>query len=220
LNLNNLTVAQYSNLIVNNSLYTAVFTDMYNSLQRNFATYFAVNFGTYSPTFYTNVTNAPYLQNGIGATGVTTGYSLAYLQNATEPINSSTQNLRSSAGYWPQLKTSVSSDISKNIVFVGSGLNNTVQDLSADTINVPYSILGQTVDVTQKFIDNSGNLYVSPTLKAGDIDTPIYNGKYTVFRFRSFVRQTLQVETLPLPYYYRFPAANSNSFTYVSTLES
>ena len=214
LNLNNLTVAQYSNLIINNSLYTAVFTDMYNTLQKNFATYFAVNFGTYSPSFYTNVTNAPYLQNGIGATGVTTGYSLAYLQNATEPINSSTQNLRSSAGYWPQLKTSVPSDISKNIVFVGSGLNNTVQDLSADTINVPYSILGQTVDVTQKFIDNSGNLYISPTLKAGDIDTPIYNGKYTVFRFRSFVRQTLQVETLPLPYYYRFPAANSNSFTY------
>jgi hypothetical protein len=116
LNQRGLSVADYSNLVTGNSRYTAVFTDMYNTMQRIFASNFAVNFGTYSPTFFTNLTNAPYLQNGIGVTGVATGYSLALLQSGTEAINSSTQGLQSSAGYWPQVKSQT--DTSNNVLFV------------------------------------------------------------------------------------------------------
>ena len=212
LNQRGLSVADYSNLVTGNSRYTAVFTDMYNTMQRIFASNFAVNFGTYSPTFFTNLTNAPYLQNGIGVTGVATGYSLALLQSGTEAINSSTQGLQSSAGYWPQVKSQT--DTSNNVLFVGSGLGTRQQDISATVMNVPYNTQGQTILTGTKMIDNSGNLYINPTFQAGDCVTPILSSKYTVFRFRSLVRQTLQVETLPVPYYYRFPTVNKLNFDY------
>jgi hypothetical protein len=207
----NLTIAQYSNLLTSNTLYTAVFSDMYNTLQKKFATYFAVNFGTYAPEFYTNVTNAPYLQNGIGAVGVATGYSLALLQSGQEPISSSAQALQNSPGYWPQIQSNPV-DASNNVLFVGAGLNTRIQDISAGFINVPYNTISATVDTSTQFIDNSGSIYINPLTSAGDIVTPILNSKYTVFRFRSFVRQTLQVETLPLPYYYRYPTLNTINY--------
>ena len=212
LNSYGLTLAQYSNLLLSNTLYTAVFTNMYNFMQSNFATNFAVDFGTYTPTFFTNVSNAPYLQNGIGAIGVATGYSLAVLSSGVEPINSSTQNLKSFPPYWPQITSTPSSDTSGNVLFVGSGLQNRVQDISANFMNVVYNTLGGNIQTNQKLIDNSGNIYINPTFGAGDCVTPILNSQYTVFRFRSYVRQTLQVETLPLPYYYRFPSVNLSNF--------
>jgi hypothetical protein len=212
LNSYGLTLAQYSNLLLSNTLYTAVFTNMYNFMQSNFATNFAVDFGTYTPVFYTNVSNAPYLQNGIGAVGVATGYSLAVLSSGNEPINSSTQNLRSFPVYWPQITSTPSSDVSGNVMFIGSGLQNRAQDISADFMNVVYNTLGGNMQTNQKLIDNSGNIFINPTFGAGDCVTPILNSQYTVFRFRSYVRQTLQVETLPLPYYYRFPTVNLRQF--------
>lgn len=228
LNTYGLTTQQYSNLQTSNLRFNAVFTDMYNRLQKSLATNFAVNFGTYSATFFTNVNNVMFLQNGIGATGVTTGYSLALLQSGTAQINSSTQNLQSSPGYWPQIYTQTpehSTDNSYNIIFIGSGIKNrcnnysqslnsfiNYSDISGTNLNVPYNTLTQTMQTGTNFIDVSGNIYINPSFGAGDCVTPIYNSGYTVFRFRSFVRQTLQVETLPLPYYYRTPVLNSNVF--------
>jgi len=228
LNTYGLTTQQYSNLQASNLRFNAVFTDMYNRMQKSFATNFAVNFGTYSATFFTNVNNVMFLQNGIGATGVTTGYSLALLQSGVPQINSSTQNLQSSPGYWPQIYTQTpehSTDNSYNIIFIGSGIKNrcndysqslnkfiNYNDISGLNLNVPYNTLTRSMQTNTNFIDNSGNIYINPSFGAGDCVTPIYNSGYTVFRFRSFVRQTLQVETLPLPYYYRTPVLNSNVF--------
>ena len=222
LNLNGLTTQQYSNLQASNLRYNAVFTDMYNRMQKSFATNFGVNFGTYSATFYTNVSNVLFIQNGIGATGVTTGYSLALLQSGVAQINSSTQSLQDSPGYWPQLSTQPpanhQTDLSSNVIFIGSGIRNRYSlnpsyiDISGTNLNVPYNTLTQTIQTTTNLIDNSGNIYMNPSFGAGDCVTPIYNSGYTVFRFRSFVRQTLQVETLPLPYYYRTPRLNQINF--------
>ena len=222
LNTYNLTLAQYSNLLLSNTLYTSVFTNMYNFLQSNMATYFAVNFGTYSPIFYTNVSNTPFLQNGIDAVGVATGYSLALLQSGQEPINSSAQSLQSSPGYWPQIvappnNSSNTNDGSNNVIFIGAGMGTRQQDLCANYLNIPYNTIAGTLLTTTQMIDNSGSIYISPTFGAGDCVTPIYNSKYTVFRFRSYVRQTLQVETLPLPYYYRYP--DVNKFAFSNTVE-
>ncbi len=222
LNTYGLTTQQYSNLQASNLRFNAVFTDMYNRMQTAFALNFAVNFGTYSPTFYTNVSNVLFIQNGIGATGVTTGYSLALLQSGTAQINSSTQNLQSSPGYWPQISTQPPTqhptDLSSNVIFIGAGIQNryslnpSYRDISGTNLNVPYNFLNQSMQIGTNFIDNSGNIYLNPAFGAGDVVTPVYNSGYTVFRFRSFVRQTLQVETLPLPYYYRTPVLNSNYF--------
>ena len=226
LNLLTLTTAGYSNLLNSNTSLTAVTTQMYNIIQENFAKYFAVNFGTYAPSFYANASNSLFIQNGIGAVGVTSNYSLSLLQSNVEPITSSVQSLKSSPGFWPQIK-SATTDSSSNIIFIGSGLSTRAQDISADILNVPYNVqssnftLAATTDICGNFalnqtnirmIDNSGNIYINPTFQAGDCVTPIHNGKYTVFRFRSFVRQTLQVETLPIPYYYRYPTVNLKKF--------
>jgi hypothetical protein len=212
LNSLNLTIQQYSNLVLSNSLFTAVFGNMYNFVQSNFANYFAVNFGTYAPVFYTNVSNAPFLQNGINATGVAKGYSLELLQSAQEPISSSAQSLKSSPGYWPQIKTSPV-DSSNNVMFIGAGLGTRQQDISATFLNLPYNTYSGNFVTSQQFIDNSGSVFISPTFGAGDCVTPVYNSKYTVFRFRSFVRQTLQVETLPLPYNYRYPPVTALNYS-------
>jgi hypothetical protein len=212
LNSLNLTIQQYSNLVLSNSLFTAVFGNMYNFVQSNFANYFAVNFGTYAPVFFTNVSNAPFVQNGINATGVAKGYSLQLLQSAQEPISSSAQSLKSSPGYWPQIKTSPV-DSSNNVLFIGAGLGTRQQDVSASFMNLPYNTYSGNFVASQQFIDNSGSVFISPTFGAGDCVTPIYNSKYTVFRFRSFVRQTLQVETLPLPYNYRYPPVTALNYS-------
>ena len=190
-----LTTAQYSALQTTVQVNTAVITNMYNFLQSNLAVYFGVDFNTYAPVFFNDLSNSLFIQNGVGATGVDTSYTLAVLQRATNPITTSQSNYSDTQVYWPNMK---------NL----NGSINGPYNLT-DVSNVPYYIPSKTFGNT-RFIDNS-NVYVNvdPTTKSGDIVAPIQPGKYTIFRFRSPVRQTLQVETLPLPYYYRFPEYNA-----------
>ncbi len=190
-----LTSAQYSALQTNVQVNTAVITNMYNLLQSNLALYFGVNFNTYAPVFFNDLSNSLFIQNGVGASGVDTGYTLDVLQRSTAPITTSQSNYTDTKVYWPNMKTLNGS--------INGPFNLT------DASNVPYYIPSKSFGNT-RFIDNS-NVYVNvdPTTKSGDIVTPIQPGKYTVFRFRSPVRQTLQVETLPLPYYYRYPEYNT-----------
>lgn len=208
-----LTTAQYSALQTTVQVNTAVITNMYNFLQSNLAIYFGVDFNTYAPVFFNDLSNSLFIQNGVGATGVDTSYTLAVLQRGTNPITTSQSNYTDTKVYWPNMKN------------LNGSINGSYN--LADASNVPYYIPSKTFG-TSRFIDNS-NTYVNvdPTTKSGDIVTPIQPGKYTIFRFRSPVRQTLQVETLPLPYYYRFAEYNQTqggnvgrffdaSYTYVT----
>lgn len=190
-----LTTADYSALQTTVQVNTAVITNMYNFLQSNLAVYFGVNFNTYAPVFFNDLSNSLFIQNGVGATGVDTGYTLGVLQRGTNPITTSQSNYTDTQVYWPNMK---------NL----NGSINGPYNLT-DVSNVPYYIPSKAFGTT-RFIDAS-NTYVNvdPTTKSGDIVTPIQPGKYTIFRFRSPVRQTLQVETLPLPYYYRFAEYNA-----------
>jgi hypothetical protein len=195
LNARGLSVADYNNLVTSVSLNTAVFTNMYNVLQNKFAVYFGINFNTYAPEFFADLSSSLFIQNAIGATGIATGYSLAVLQKGNVPITSSTSNLKDSQVYWPQLKNLVGGSIEYPYNLT-------------DNSSIPYSVETKTF-LNQKFIDNSGFVYTDVVQKAGDIVIPIQPSKYTIFRFRSSVRQNLQVETLPLPYYYRYPEYNA-----------
>ena len=195
LNARSMTVADYNNLLTSVSLNTAVFTNMYNVLQNKFAVYFGIDFNTYAPEFFADLSSSLFIQNAIGATGIATGYSLAVLQKGNVPITSSTSNLKDSQVYWPQLKNLVGGSIEYPYNLT-------------DNSSIPYSVETKTF-LNQKFIDNSGFVYTDVVQKAGDIVIPIQPSKYTIFRFRSSVRQNLQVETLPLPYYYRYPEYNA-----------
>jgi len=195
LNARGLTVADYNNLVTSVSLNTAVFTNMYNMLQNRFAIYFGIDFNTYAPEFFADLSSSLFIQNAVGATGIDTGYSLNVLQKGNVPITSSTSNLKDTPVYWPKLKNLVGGSIEYPYNLT-------------DNSNVPYNVETQTF-LNQQFVDNSGFVYTDLVNKAGDIVIPIQPSKYTVFRFRSLVRQNLQVETLPIPYYYRYPDYNA-----------
>jgi hypothetical protein len=168
---------------------------MYNFLQNRIAIYFVIDFNTFAPEFFADLSNSFIVQNAVGATGVETGYSLAVLQKGNTPITSSTSNLKDTPVYWPNLKN------------LTGGSIEYPYNLS-DNSSVPYNVETKTF-LNQRFVDNSGYIYTDLVQKAGDIVIPIEPSKYTVFRFRSPVRQNLQVETLPLPYYYRYPEYNA-----------
>jgi len=195
LNARQITTLQYTNLVTSVSLNTAVFTNMYNFLQNRIAIYFGIDFNTFAPEFFADLSNSFIVQNAVGATGVETGYSLAVLQKGNTPITSSTSNLKDTPVYWPNLKN------------LTGGSIEYPYNLS-DNSSVPYNVETKTF-LNQRFVDNSGYIYTDLVQKAGDIVIPIEPSKYTVFRFRSPVRQNLQVETLPLPYYYRYPEYNA-----------
>ena len=195
LNARGMSVADYNNLVTTVSLNTAVFTNMYNLLQNRVAVYFGIDFNTFAPEFFADLSNSFIVQNAAGATGVETGYSLGVLQKGNTPITSSTSKLRDTPVYWPKLKNLVGGSIEYPYNLT-------------DNSSVPYNVDTKTF-LNQKFIDNSGYIYRDLVQKAGDIVIPIEPAKYTVFRFRSPVRQNLQVETLPLPYYYRYPDYNA-----------
>jgi len=195
LNARGMTTIQYTNLVTSVSLNTAVFTNMYNFLQNRIAVYFGIDFNTYAPEFFADLSSSFIVQNAVGATGVETGYSLSVLQKGNTPITSSTSNLKDTPVYWPNLKN------------LTGGSIEYPYNLS-DNSSVPYNVETKTF-LNQRFVDNSGYIYTDLVQKAGDIVIPIEPAKYTVFRFRSPVRQNLQVETLPLPYYYRYPEYNA-----------
>jgi hypothetical protein len=195
LNARQMTTAQYANLVTSVSLNTAVFTNMYNFLQNRIAVYFGIDFNTFAPEFFADLSSSFIVQNAVGATGVETGYSLSVLQKGNTPITSSTSNLKDTPVYWPSLKN------------LTGGSIEYPYNLS-DNSSVPYNVETKTF-LNQTFVDNSGFIYTDLVQKAGDIVIPIEPAKYTVFRFRSSVRQNLQVETLPLPYYYRYPEYNA-----------
>lgn len=195
LNARSMTVADYNNLVTSVSLNTAVFTNMYNMLQNRFAIYFGIDFNTYAPEFFADLSSSLFIQNAVGATGIDTGYSLSVLQKGNVPITSSTSNLRDTPVYWPKLKNLVGGSIEYPYNLT-------------DNSSVPYNVETQTF-LNQQFVDNSGFIYTDLVNKAGDIVIPIQPSKYTVFRFKSLVRQNLQVETLPIPYYRRYPDYNA-----------
>lgn len=189
-----LTQTQYNNLLTSVNINTAVLTNMYNFLQSNMANYFAVNFNTYAPSFFADVSNSLFIQNGLNATGVDTGYSISVLSKGNQLITSSTSNLQDSKVYWPNMKN------------LTGGTINYPYNLS-DASSIPYSVTTRSF-LPNSFVDASGLIYTDLVQKAGDIIIPVEPAKYTVFRFRSAVRQNLQVETMPLPYYYRYVEYN------------
>jgi hypothetical protein len=74
---------------------------------------------------------------------------------------------------------------------------------------IPYNVTSSNFQYGLSVID-SNDYYIQTNRSSRSVDAvvTIEPAKYTVFKFRSQTRQTLQVETLPLPYYYRFAEYN------------
>ena len=187
-----------------------VFADMYNYIQTQLTTYFAVNYATYAAQYFLNTGNVIFIQNGLNALGVRTGYTTEYLQSGQQPIASTLALYSNSPGYWPNF-ISANTYVAGMTSPLGGGINP--DGINPSTSMIPYSITSSNFQFGLQTIDSS-NYFIQTSRATRSIDclATIKPAQYTVFKFRSQVRQTLQVETLPLPYYYRFADYNQQGF--------
>ena len=173
-----------------------VFNDMYNFIQTQLTTYFAIGFATYASGYFLNPNNILFIQNGLDATGVRTGYTLEYLTSGQTPITSTATSYSNSPVYWPSLTGGGGGGIDPSGVNVSSSM-------------IAYSVTSSNFQFGTSVIDSS-NYFINTNRSTRSVDSiiTVKPATYTVFKFRSQTRQTLQVETMPLPYYYRFADYN------------
>ena len=201
--LNNITQATYNSYNTSNTTLLAVLNDMFYTIQRWLAVYFAINFNTYSLDYVANPTNLLPLRDGFQAVGISSNFDMNVLsRDLPVTSNSILEPLQQSAKqYWNRM-TSLPESATPFPYNMETGDPNT-------SSNYPYNVLLEQQDRQHKFVDASGHLYANQLTRYADILVPIDAAKYTVFKFRSPVRQTLQIETLPRPTQYRYPAYNT-----------
>ena len=179
---------------------------MYNFIQRQLTNYFAIGYATYAPDYFLNTNNVIFIQNGLNASGVRTGYTTEYLTSGEVPIASSVSVYSNSPGYWPNFISTNTSILGSPGIY-GGGINSDGMNPSSSMI--PYSLTASNFQFGLQTIDSS-NFFIQTNRSSRSVDCVISvkPATYTIFKFRSQTRQTLQVETLPLPYYYRFADYN------------
>jgi hypothetical protein len=196
-----LTSAEYSNIQAQNSRNTVIYTDMFNFLQTTLAIYVGIPYGTYSSRFFNTLTNSIYFQNGINASSIRTNYDITYLTSGIQPIESSQITYTDSPVLWPRINSANG--------YITTSLSN---------INPPRSMIPFNVKSGNFNFGTSSINSVTSFLNANkvtdylDIVVDISASQYTIIKFKSPIRQTLQVETLPIPYYYRYTDYNKAGF--------
>lgn len=201
-----LSLQQFSN--TSNTLNQAkvIFSDMYNFIQNQLTTYFAVGYATYAQEYFLDTANVLFIQNGLTASGVRSGYTTEYLTSGNVPITSTVVQYSNSPGYWPRFLSTNS--INTSGYKYSGGISS--EGLNPSTAMIPYSVGFSNFQFGLQTIDSS-NYFIQTSRSSRSVDCliNIEPAKYTVFKFRSQTRQTLEVETLPLPYYYRFSGYNA-----------
>lgn len=214
-----LTSATYASLQAVNSALLSIINAMYDYIQNKLAIYFGINFNTFAPVYFTKPNNYINVQNALNALNVSSNYDINVISNSNDPFTTNIieGNRKQPTVYWPNMSNLTPTP--------GLGMQGYPTNLGASNsapflggCNYPYSITINDFDYTSPFVDASGEVFVDLRRKAGDIIAPIDASRYTVFRFKSDYRQTLQVETMPRPTQYRYPAYNQ--VTYASNIRT
>lgn len=202
----NLTQDQYNNLNAQNTILLAVLNDMFYFIQRYLATVFGINFNSYDLNYIATPTFLLPIRDGSEAVGISSNYDAAVIARNLPPrSNDILTPLRQSAKqYWNRLQGLSGSSFAFPL--------NLETGNPTTSSNYPYSVLLEQQDRSHSFVDSNGYLYANQLTRYADIVTPIQPTQYTVFRFKSPVRQTLQVETLPRPTKFRYPAYNAIAY--------
>lgn len=204
LQLSNLTAAQYAQIQSNVSRALAVTTDMYNYEQRQFLDYFAVPWTQYSLSYYANLTNAFLLRDGLDTTGIPSDDSEAISAGIVSITNSSNLYLRSTpTAWWPNLDGYANSTILMTNLSTATSSFNSVYFMSSSNFNSNQPLIAAS---------QSNQIYIDYLTNSANAVCPINPAQYTVFKFSSPVRQTMQVETLQRPTIYRLPLYNQSNF--------
>jgi hypothetical protein len=192
-----LTTATYAALQASVNIINVVYADMFRYLQTQFTTLLGIPFATYGPQFFNNLSNYIYFQDGTNATGIRTSYTNEYLQSGANLITLSGATYSNSPRYWPNLTAS------KGYTGLNASRINIAKSL------IPYNTLTENFQFgTNLFNPTTFFFNTNRSTRTVDVVVDILPAQYTVFKFRSPVRQSLQVETLPLPYYYRYSDFN------------
>jgi len=191
-----ITSNDYDNLFTQNTLLLAVLTDMYNYLQSNFAVQFAVEYNSFTLDYFANVSNYVYLRSGLNA-NVSCNYDLNVITKNITPISNNIISYYQTPPIydWPNLYSNSSANFSN-----GTNVSNYTGN--------PYNLQTDVPEEYHNLIDLTDTIYNSRLLNHADAVVNIEPASYTVFKFKSAFRQTLQVETLPRPTKYRYPEYN------------
>jgi hypothetical protein len=200
--LNGITLDYYNGLSFQITSDLAIIQEMYDFMQGHFATYFAIDFGTFHRSYYTNSNYTVQLRPGLYATNVQKVYAGTNPKSRTNDIMNDLKDTPPS--YWPYM----------------SNLGNVVSELGYNmgsprtsyptSWNHPYMLAYSNMDIFNDFVNSNGEIYTDYRRKAGDIMVNVEAGKYTIFKFKSKLRQSLQVESLPRQTAYRYPAWNKS----------
>jgi hypothetical protein len=217
LSYNGLTQATFNTLNSQTAILLAILTDMVNFYQTYLAIYFGINYNTYTRDYLLTSEFYIGIRDGFNAVGVTSNFS------ATAPQLALTSNVidhfrRNPHYYWNRMSNLSEPTIAyMNPVISGesgdAGLNYDTWNNEMDQQDSLHPIvLSNVLDPNNPNTTEIGNLYVNRRTQFADVIIPTKSSKYTVFRFKSPVRQTLRVETLPRPTKYRYPAYNQIAY--------
>lgn len=199
----NLTLAQFNQIQSNVDRSLAVLNGMYAYEQQQFLTWFAVPWGQYTMPYYATLDWPLFLRNGVNGSGLPTNDAESIDAGIVPASNNVFNSFNASAPvYWPKLSNLQQSTIA-------------VTNLSTSTydFNHPYSLSQSNVLLNQQLIDpTTGYFYTEYLSASANAVCPISPGQYTVFKFNSPVRQTLQLETTVRPPPYRLITYNQSNF--------
>lgn len=205
LQLYNLTPAQYSNITTSVDRSLAVLQDMYSFEQTRFLDSFAVPWSQYTLSYYAVLSNTFLIRNGLNAVGIPASDSeavsagiVSYSNNILTALSSNPPN------YWPNLSS------------LGN-LASTIylENLSTATSSFTdvYCMQISSILENQPIIEPPNDyIYTDYLTASANAVCPVNPASYTTFAFKSPVRQTMQVETLPRPPIYRVPDYNLANF--------
>jgi len=212
-----LTQAEYDNLNSQTANLLAVLNDMVNYYQTYLAVYFGIPYNTYSFNYLLESNNILPLRDAYNAIGISSNYS-ATVENT--PITNNLLDVfrTDPKPYWNRMSNLPSTTVAyMNPVLPGesgtAGINYYTWNLDMDEQDTRNPIvLSNVIDSNNPNTTPIGNLYINRRTVTSEVIIPTESSKYTVFRFKSPVRQTLRVETLPRPTKYRYPAYNAIAY--------
>jgi len=203
-----ITLAEYTasaNLL---TIYTSILSEMYNVLQSNFAYNFGVNYGTLGNLYFLTLSNVVLLKNGLYASNVFYTYTTQNSPFFSENIEAGFR--QSNTAYWQNMTYPQTSQL----------YSNTLLDSNAG-INI-YNTRILTPQADHPFQLATGP-YMSPVERSVDIIVNVKPGAYTIIPIQSKIRQTAQIELLPRPSIYLYPAwteANRDTIGFNSSVFS
>ena len=220
LNYYKITQDQYTSLNTQNATLFAVVNDMYRFYQQILATFFAIPFNSFSLDYLANSSFTLPIRDGLNAQGVALNYNGSILANTQATTTDILLPFRQDAKkYWNRMTDLPSTTIAYTspllptdpITISTISLNTWNMDLDDQDAANPL-IRSTVLDPLNPNTTPIGTMYMNRRTAYADLLVPLEAANYTVFRFKSPVRQTMKVETLPRPTKYRYPAYNAVTY--------